>query len=376
MLLRTPFAERHKILNAKLIPFSGWEMPIQYKGIIDEANVVRKLAGFFDVSHMGRIEIFGDDAGLYLEKVLTVSATKMAIASAKYCFILNENAGIIDDVVIYRNSYSKYLLICNASNRETVIHWLNEILAEFKNVSLSDLTFKTVMIALQGPSARKILSDYLKKVNYYDSLESVLNLNPFQFYEYCLRSENSEYNPRLIISRTGYTGEDGFEIIASKEIGLCFWDDLLQSGASPCGLGSRDVLRLEAGLRLHGNDMDQNVNPIQAGLSRFVDWDNFHFSGYQELLRLNEIGIDKRLVGFNMLTKAIPRRGYLILDSQKNIIGEVTSGSHSPALNMDIGMGYIADSHSTIGDDIVLRGRGRDFDACVVKMPFYRRSSN
>ena len=375
-LLRTYLFEKHNILKAKLVPFAGWEMPIQYTGIIDEVNVVRKSAGIFDVSHMGRIEITGDDAGKFLEKILTVSVTKMDIGFAKYCFILNENAGIIDDVVIYRISDDKYLMVCNASNKDPVLSWLSGLIKSFNDISLLDLTLETVMIALQGPSAFKILNAVLNDSNIHSDFLSNLDLFEFCNYNFTFENGDSGYSQISLISRTGYTGENGFEIIVPNGIGLRIWDELHNYGALPCGLGSRDVLRLEAGLRLHGNDIDQTSNPFQAGLKRFVDMENSSFIGHEELLLQNEKGIYKHLVGFRMLDKAIPRKGYLIMDSDKNIIGEVTSGSHSPTLELDIGMGYIMGSRPSIEDDIILHGRGRDFDARVTKIPFYRRSSN
>lgn len=342
-----------------MVPFAGWEMPIQYEGILAEARAVRYAAGFFDVSHMGRVEITGSDAAQFIHRLVTADVLNMPLGRARYAFICNEAGGIIDDTIVYRLEQERFLLVPNAANADEVLSWLNLWKDRWATqVELRVLTHETALIALQGPQAEEILQPVCSV-----DLSAV---RPFR----CVEGRIS--GVPAIICRTGYTGEDGFEIIFPDEAASSIWLDFNERGATPCGLGARDVLRLEAGLLLHGSDMDSSVTPLEAGMERYVNWEQGEFIGLSALQESKSAGLSRTLVGFRLLERGVPRHGHTILNG-RGPIGSVTSGTYSPTLDMGIGLGYVALEFSSPGTRIALDIRGRRAEAEVVTIPFYSR---
>ncbi len=346
-------------MGARTVPFGGWDMPVQYSGILAEVNAVRTDVGVFDVSHMGRVEITGSEAAQFIHNLVTANILNMPLGRARYTLICNEAGGIIDDTIVYRLEEQRFLLVPNAGNTDEVLTWLDQWKDRWgTQVELRVLTQETALIALQGPQAEGILQPVCS-VN----LSAV---RPFR----CVEGHVSEVP--VILCRTGYTGEDGFELIVSAEDASSIWLNFKERGATPCGLGARDVLRLEAGLLLHGSDMDSTVTPLEAGLERFVNWDQGEFVGLPALQESKSRGLSRTLVGFRLLEKGVPRHGHTILDGQ-GTIGSVTSGTYSPTLDMGIGLGYVALEFSNLGTSIALDIRGRRVEAEVVTIPFYSR---
>jgi aminomethyltransferase len=308
-LKRTALLQAHLSLGAQMVPFAGWEMPIQYSSILAEARAVRSAAGIFDVSHMGRVEITGSEAARFIHNLVTANILNMPLGRARY--------------------------------------------------TLRVLTQETALIALQGPRAGEILQPVCSV--------DLSALRPFR----CEEGQVSEVPG--VLCRTGYTGEDGYELIVPAEDASSIWLDFKERGATPCGLGARDVLRLEAGLLLHGSDMDSTVTPMEAGLERFVNWDQGDFIGLSALQESKSRGLSRNLVGFRLVEKGVPRHGHTILSGEKPI-GSVTSGTYSPTLDMGIGLGYVALEFSNLGTRIALDIRGRRVEAEVVTIPFYSRN--
>jgi len=356
-LKRTALFETHIALGARLVPFAGWYMPIQYSGILGEAKAVRLGAGIFDVSHMGRFEVVGVQAALLLHKLVTADVLTMPVGRARYTLICNEFGGIIDDTIVYRFGEERFLLVPNAANADAVLQWIYDwkhawgIYAE-----IHVLTLETALIAIQGPRAEAILQPLCSI-----DLSSV---RPFR----CAEGRISGVEG--VFCRTGYTGEDGFEIIIPSVSAPQIWLNLRDGGAIPCGLGARDVLRLEAGLLLHGSDMDSTVTPLEAGLGRFVVWDKGDFNGMTSLMEAENRGLSKILVGFCLLEKGIPRQGQPMRVGESQV-GTVTSGTYSPALDTGLGLGYVPLEYSDPGTRIAIEIRGRQVGAEVVSIPFY-----
>ncbi len=358
-LRKTSLNEIHIASGGRMVPFGGWDMPVQYSSILNEARAVRTSAGIFDVSHMGRIEIQGPDASLFLNRVLSSNIPKLAIGRAKYGVICNESGGIIDDAIIYRLGEDRYLLIPNAGNSEKVQAWLSKWHMKSDVIKIKVLTDEVSMVALQGPQSEKILSELC---NY--SLSTIKLFRAI---------ETKVLNVEGVIARTGYTGEDGFEImVPSKNVGET-WNSLVSNGAVPCGLGARDVLRLEAGLPLHGNDIDTNTHPYEACLGKFVDPDRDGYVAGPALSKLRDGKLTRKLVGFNMIGRGIARQGHSISYNQESV-GTVTSGSISPILDRAIGMGYVREDVSGDGTILQIDVRGRLIDAEITPLPFYKRS--
>ena len=357
---RTPLYESHVALGGRIVPFSGWDMPIQYSGILNEARAVRSKSGLFDVSHMGRLDIQGSGAADLLGRVLSVDVEGLRMGRAKYNVICNEEGGIIDDCIVYRRGDERFLLIPNASNTEAVFAWLDRWNTgrDGDKVSISNVTSEFAMIACQGPEAVDILNTIAK--------DDVSAIRPFRAVDTVVAGVDT------FLARTGYTGEDGFEIILSSSQAADVWAKLIDAGAVPCGLGARDVLRLEAGLLLHGNDMDTSINPYEAGLDRFVDPDREGYVAREALTKARDGGVSRNLVGFKMVERGIPRHGYAIKRGQE-IIGEVSSGSHSPTLDTSIGLGYVPTCCKGEGSRFQVDIRGRLTEAEVTELPFYTR---
>ena len=357
-LLRTALHEAHQGLGARLVPFSGWEMPVRYEGILAEHRAVRSATGLFDVSHMGRLEVTGESAMAVLDSLLAMDVANLAVDRARYGMFCLEDGGILDDVVVYKQSPEHLLVVCNAGNREAVAAWIERGAMRHAGVCITDRTLETVMLALQGPGATQALSDLL-------GVPTRLTRFGGQLVEW--------QGDELLITRTGYTGEDGFEFIGSAETGRRLWRQLMTMGVTPCGLGARDTLRLEAGLLLHGNDMDYDTNPVEVGLLRFVHMQDREFVGKSAILRVLDESVTRTLVGFQTDERgAVPRRGHAILHAGQHA-GEVTSGSFSPTLERNIGLGFIPPDLSVIGQQLDIDVRGVSVSVTVRSLPFYRR---
>ena len=352
----TPLHPAHLVLDAQMIEFAGWDMPARYGSAIQEHHAVRSHAGMFDVSHMGRLFLDGPDAQALADSVVTADVTAIPSGHAKYCMACNEHGGILDDLIVYRLPDQRIFIVCNASNREAIVETIRAKSAEFSNANLVDRTEETAMIAVQGPGAASI----------------VQSLHPFNPDSSSLFSITLDAASETFIARTGYTGEDGVEIIVNADTAIPTWDRLKEAGVEPCGLVARDSLRLEASLRLYGNDMNTTVNPFEAGLGRFVDLTAGPFTGKEALLKVKEQGPERRLAGFVMQARGIPRHGQPILH-EGQAVGEVTSGGRAPSLNLDIGMGLVPVALAKKGTKIDIDIRSRHVPATITPMPFYRR---
>jgi aminomethyltransferase len=344
-LLTTPLHDRHVALGARLVPFAGWEMPVQYEGVIQEHRAVRTDAGVFDVSHMGEIEVEGPRAHGLLQELLSNDLDRLEPGQAQYTLLTNEIGGIIDDLIAYRLGAHRYLLIVNASNRGTDFAWLKE--REVSGSDVRDVSDEYGLLAAQGPTAI-----------------AKLGLPPAPAFTF---AEAQIDGMPVMVNRTGYTGEDGCELLCMAEDAAALWDAVLARGVVPCGLGARDTLRLEACYPLHGNDISEYTDPISAGLGWTCALGK-EFSGVAALRRIKEHGPERKLVAFVMEEKAVPRHGMPIEGG-----GEVTSGTHSPMLDIGIGMGYVPATRAASGTEVTIDVRGKAREARIVKKPIYKR---
>lgn len=361
----TVFYENHKNLDAKLIDFGGFEMPVQYAGIKQEHNAVRNAAGLFDVSHMGEFFVKGPNALELIQHVTINDASKLKIGKAQYTAMCYETGGIVDDLLIYKLAEEEYMLVVNASNIEKDWEWItqnNSAGAELENRS-EDIA----LLAIQGPDAPAILQKVTEK-----------NLDDISFYSFDIGDVAGESD--VIISATGYTGEKGYELYidTTKSDAPAIWDALMEagkgSGLEPAGLGARDTLRLEMGLALYGNDITKETQPLEARLGWLTKFDKGDFIGKDALLKKKEAGLSRKLMGFEIdEPRAVPRKGYSITDEDENEIGFVTSGTQSITLGKGIGMGYIAKEHANEGDTIYIKIRKKHVPATVVKPPFIKK---
>ena len=360
---KTPLYETHVAAGARMVPFGGWDMPVQYPGgIIHEVRQVRNDVGFFDVSHMARLEFRGADAGRFLDTVLSVRASRLEHGLGRYHVICNEEGGIIDDAIVYNLADARFLLVVNAGNADTDRTWLRSQLNAFAadddvDMELVDRSLEIAMIAVQGPNAVSMLDGLTGG-------EAGL-IERFHAGEATLDGE------RILAVRTGYTGEDGFEIMFDSSHAPGIWSMLVDSGATECGLGARDVLRLEAGLMLHGSDMTVDNNPYEAGLRWTVRPNRAEYIAGDALRRIRDEGTPRGIAGFVMKSRGIARHGHTI-HVNGDEVGVVTSGTHSPTLGVAIAMGYIDIAHSEIGTAVQIDVRGRKVEAEVVQLPFYR----
>jgi aminomethyltransferase len=344
-LLYTPLHDRHVELGARMVPFAGWEMPVQYAGVIPEHRAVRTDAGVFDVSHMGELEVEGPHAHELLQGALSNDLDRLSPGEAQYTLLTNENGGIVDDLIVYRVGEHSYLLVVNAANRATDYAWLKE--REIRGSDVRDVSDDCALLAVQGPRSMERLG--------------LPPAPPFTF------AQTSLDGVELMVNRTGYTGEDGCELLCMTEDAVRLWDAVLERGAVPCGLGARDTLRLEVCYPLHGNDIGPETDAISAGLGWTCSLDK-EFEGVEVLRSIKAEGPERRLVAFVMEEKAIPRQGMSIEGG-----GEVTSGSHSPTLDVGIGMGYVPAGLAQAGAELTIDVRGRLRRARVVKKPIYKR---
>jgi aminomethyltransferase len=347
-LLRTPLHDRHVALGARMVPFAGWEMPVQYEGVIAEHKAVRHDCGVFDVSHMGEFEVEGPRATELLQATLSNDLDKIGPGQAQYTLLTNERGGIIDDLIVYRLEEMRYLLIVNAANREPDRRWLKE--REIPGSDIRDVSDEYALLAVQGPRAIDRLG--------------LPEAHQFTF------AEGQIDGIHCMVNRTGYTGEDGCELLVMAEDAEALWDRVLERGAVPCGLGARDTLRLEVCYPLHGNDITPETDAISAALAWCCALDK-EFSGAQELREIKALGPVQKLVPFVMEDKAIPRQGMAIEGG-----GEVTSGTHSPMLDRGIGLGYVPADSAEPDSALTIDVRGKARRARVVKRPIYKREEN
>ncbi len=361
-LRRTTLYSQHKALGAKMVPFADWEMPIQYTGIIEEHHAVRERAGIFDVSHMGRLDVSGPDAARLLRHVSTYDIARLSTGEGHYSLLCNEEGGILDDIYVFSVEDGCFIVVTNAANAEKDRDWIIEHTLAGLDVNVKDIQTVTAMIAIQGPEAR----------------ERVASLSPAPLSEVKPRNCLDDIEiagRRAFISRTGYTGEGGFEIVTMASDGPAVWDALLNGGALACGLGARDTLRLEAALLLYGNDIDRTVDPFEAGLGWVVSLDDgADFIGRQALLRAKERGPERSLVCLLTEENGIPRAGCAILHEDKQV-GKVSSGGFSPSLRRGIAMGYVPSGLRTEGTELTVDVRGKPLPMRIVKRPFYSRKS-
>jgi aminomethyltransferase len=344
-LLRTPLYQRHVAAGARMVPFAGWEMPVQYEGVIPEHRAVREDAGVFDVSHMGEIEVEGPKAFELLQSLLSNDLGKVEVGGAQYTLLTNERGGIVDDLIIYRVEGGRYLLVVNAANREADFKWIRD--REIRGSDVRDVSDEYALLAVQGPRSIERLG---------------LEEAP------AFTSEMGELDGiEVMVNRTGYTGESGVELMAMEDDAPELWDAVAARGVRPAGLGARDTLRLEVCFPLHGNDISPETDAISAGLGWTCAIDK-EFTGVEELRRVKEQGPERRLVAFVMSEPGIPRQGMAIREG-----GEVTSGSHSPMLDQGIGMGYVAATHAEPGTKLTIDVRGRERAAEVVTKPIYKK---
>jgi len=358
----TVFNKIHKDLGARMVEFAGFEMPLEYSGIVNEHLTVRNSVGVFDVSHMGEIFVKGPEAINLLQRITSNDVSKLKPGKAQYSCFPNGNGGIVDDLIVYKYEENKYMLVVNASNTLKDWEWINR--NNDCDVLLENSSDKISQLAVQGPNAVKVL-------------QKITGINLSEIKNFSFVTGKIGGIKDVIISATGYTGSGGFELYFYNKDGIPLWNAILNAGKEyglkPIGLAARDTLRLEMGYCLYGNDIDETISPIEAGLewiTKFVDYKNF--IDKERLLIQKNNGIAKKLTGFEMVEKGIPRHGYEITDKKMNKIGNVTSGTMSPSLGKAIGMGYIKTEYSEPEQEIYITVRNKSILAKVVRMPFYR----
>lgn len=362
---RTPLAERHEQLGGRMVDFAGWYMPVQFRGIVDEHHAVRTGAGLFDLGHMGQVDFSGADAESFLNQITTNDVSDLMPGAAHYSMLLYPSGGVVDDIIVYRCPDGHgFFMVINAANIDKDIQWMEEQRRKRPDldVTLENVSDSTGMIAIQGPKAEDILQRSteadLGQVQYFHAIETKVDGIP------------------VMLARTGYTGEDGFEIYCPIDQTQAIWDKLLEvgrpEGLEPIGLGARDTLRLEAKMALYGNELSAEITPLEAGLAWAVKLDKPDFVGKKALVQQKEAGVPRRLVGFKLTGRGgVPRAGYEVqVDGRK--VGEVTSGSYSPTLGENIGLALVERSAAKVGKPLSVIIRGRPVEAVQVKTPFYQ----
>ena len=362
-LLRTPLYDRHRALGARLVEFGGWEMPVQYSGILDEHRTVRERAGLFDVCHMGEFRVEGEGALDYLQRLVPNNVARLADDQALYTQILRPDGGTLDDLIIYRRGEGRYMVVVNAGTMRKDWDWFSEHAAGVANLTLENISDETGLLALQGPRAQDILQPLtetpLTEIAYYHCKPGVV------------------VGIQCVVSRTGYTGEDGFELYCSAEQVGTLWDALLDAGKAtgllPAGLGARDTLRLEAGYCLYGHELTEEITPLEAGLGWTVKLDKgVDFIGRDALVAEKAQGLRRKLVGVELTERGVPRGDYPIQQGGATV-GALTSGGMAPTLNKPIGMGYISGDETKPGTSIAIEIRGKPVAAVIAPLPFYKR---
>jgi aminomethyltransferase len=356
---KTSIVDYHVKHNGRMVDFAGWYLPVEYSGLRNEHNAVRTSAGIFDVSHMGEVFVKGKRAGEFVQHIVCNDISKMYDGRVLYSPMCYENGGIVDDLIVYKMKDDFYLLVVNASNTEKDFEWFkanNKFGVTLENVS--PLYFQ---LAVQGPKARYLV----------ESACGVKFSGLDKFFHF---TNTKVMGVDCIVSRTGYTGEDGLEIYGKWNEGGKLWEKIVQAGATPCGLGCRDTLRLEAALPLYGNDITQDTTPLEAGLDLFVKLQKSDFIGKKALVDQKSRGLKKRLIGFTLEDRNIPRHGYAIEDAKGKVLGEVTSGTFSPTLGIPIGLAYVDNGALTGGEKLFVNIRKKGFPLTQAKLPFVKKS--
>lgn len=360
-LKKTPLNDLHRELGAKMVDFGGWDMPVQYSGILAEHEAVRERAGLFDVSHMGEVTVTGPDALSYLQRITPNDVSKLSDGRCQYNALLYPTGGFVDDILIYRNVEDDYLVVVNASNSDKDYEWMREQIGD-SDVRVENVSDQWAQIAIQGPRAEAVLSRLTD-----------IDLGSMKYYRF---GRGKVDGVDAIVSRTGYTGEDGFEVYVESGEGARIFRKLLEEGRDegvlPAGLGARDTLRLEAKMALYGNDIDHTTTPYEADLGWIVRLDKGDFFGRDILEREGAEGPRRKLVGFEMVDRGIARHGYPVVDAGEEV-GVVTSGTHSPTLGRAIGLAYVPPEKSAPGSELTVLIRGKETRARVVPTPFYKR---
>jgi aminomethyltransferase len=360
-LKKTPLFDVYPKYNGKIIDFGGWALPVQYSSILEEHEAVRTRAGLFDVSHMGELEVQGKDALANIQKWITNDASKLAAGQALYSPMCREHGGCVDDLLVYKKGDDNYLLVVNAANIEKDFEWVKQ--NSFGDVTIRNASEDTAQLALQGPLAEQVLQKLtdtdLSQIKYYWFLENV-----------------DVAGVKCLVSRTGYTGEDGFELYCAASDAAKLWESILEAGKEdgvlPVGLGARDTLRFEARLPLYGQEISEDITPLEAGLSFFVKFDKGDFIGRDALLKQKEEGVNRKLVGFEMIERGIPRTRYEVQVNGETI-GEVTTGTMGPTVKKNIGLALIDANYATIGQELDIIIRNKPVKGVIIKTPFYKR---
>jgi len=366
-LQRTPLFPLYAALGAKTIDFGGWEMPVQFEGILKEHDAVRTRAGLFDVSHMGELIVSGSGALPFLQRAATNDAEKAAVGMAQYSLLCAPDGGTVDDLLVYRLCEDRYMLVVNAANIEKDFAWMRGLTRPGEDVAIEDASAATALLAVQGPAAADVV-----RAAAGGAFEPSA-LRPFRF-----AAGVRIGGAQTVVSRTGYTGEDGFELYVPAERSVDVWHALMYAGVplglAPCGLGARDTLRFEAGLPLYGQELSPGISPLEAGLGTFVKFDKGDFVGREALRAQREAGPPRRLVGVEMIDRGIPRPQCAVFDAADGRrIGEVTSGTLSPTLKQSLGLALLDAAHAELGTEVYVDVRGKRLKAAVIPTPFYRR---
>jgi aminomethyltransferase len=352
-----PLNDLHVKLGGKMVPFAGFNMPVRYSSDIEEHMTVRNGVGVFDVSHMGEFTVKGPNALDLIQRVTTNDASKLIDGQAQYSCLPNENGGIVDDLIVYKIKDNDYLIVVNAGNIEKDWNWISKF--NTKNAALKNISEDICLFAVQGPKAVDVLQKLTKT-----------DLKSIKYYHFAIGELAGVQN--VIMSNTGYTGAGGFEIYVDKQNAEKVWNAIFEAGKEvnikPIGLGARDTLRLEMGFCLYGNDIDDQTSPLEGGLGWITKFTK-DFTNSASLKKQKEAGVKKKLVGFKMIDKGIPRHDYQIKDAQGNVIGKVTSGTMSPMLSVGIGLGYVATEHANVGSEIFIDIRGKLIKAQIAKTP-------
>ncbi|HET8760047.1 MAG TPA: glycine cleavage system aminomethyltransferase GcvT [Nitrospiria bacterium] len=362
-LLTTALHAAHRALGARLVDFAGWEMPISYAGTVAEHTAVRRAAGVFDIGHMGRLRVRGSGATAYLESLVTRGVGDIPPGAARYALVCNEQGTILDDIFVYRYAGDDWLLIVNGANRLKIAAWMQQ--HRPMGVTVEDRTLETGLLAIQGPRTREVL----------DRLSIALP-SPFRLHTFIETVRNGR---PVLVARTGYTGEWGVEVMAEHAVVAAVWDEALERGKDlglvPVGLGARDTLRLEMGYALYGHEIDETTTPLDAGLEWAVDFAKTDFIGKAALSAQRARGLTRRLVGFELIDKGVPRQGHPIL-ADGAPVGVVTSGNLSPSLDKGVGMGYMDAARAVDGAPIEIDIRGKRKRAVIMKPPFYKKGKS
>lgn len=360
-LKKTPLYARHQAAGGKIVDFGGWALPVQYSGILDEIHAVRNKAGLFDVSHMGEIMVTGAEALDWLQYIVTNNVAKLVDGQVMYTLMCYPDGGVVDDLLVYRYGPQKFLLVVNASNTAKDWEWLNQ--HKKGDVKLENISEATAQLAIQGPFAQ----DILQKL-------TGTNLAGIGFFRFQAQVEVA--GTACLVSRTGYTGEDGFEIYCPSAAAPKIWDEIIAAGGEdllPCGLGSRDTLRFEANLPLYGQEISRDITPLEARLGFFVKLKKGDFIGREALARQKEEGLHRRLVGLTMVDRGVPRTGYPVFNAEGEEVGHVTTGSYSPTLEQNIANALVSNQYTEEGSKLWVGVRKRRLEARVTKLPFYKR---